>query len=111
MVLEHQDEHDSQWAAICSIANKFGVSHETRRKWVRKAEVDDGLRAGLTSDERDRLKALERENRELRRANEILKKAAAFLRVNVEVAWLGCAATAVSWADRRGLRGAWQRPN
>jgi transposase len=78
MVLEHQDEYDSQWAAICSIANKFGVSHETLRKWVRKAEVDDGLRPGLTSDERDRLKALERENRELRRANEILRTASAF---------------------------------
>ncbi len=78
MVLEHQDEHPSQWAAICSIANKFGVSHKTLRKWVRTAEVDDGLRAGLTSDERDRLKALERENRELRRANEILKSASAF---------------------------------
>ena len=77
MVLEHQDEHDSQWAAICSIANKFGVSPETLRTWVRKAEVDDGLRPGLTSDERDRLKALERENRELRRANEILRSASA----------------------------------
>jgi transposase len=84
MVLEHQDEHDSQWAAICSIANKFGVSHETLRKWVRKAEVDDGLRAGLTSDERDRLKALERENRELRRANEILKSASAFFAAELD---------------------------
>jgi transposase len=78
LVFEHQDEHDSQWAAICSIANKFGISHETLRKWVRKAEVDDGLRPGLTTEERDRLKALERENRELRRANEILKSASAF---------------------------------
>jgi transposase len=84
MVLEHQDEHDSQWAAICSIANKFGVSHETLRKWVRKAEVDDGLRPGLTSDERDRLKALERENRELRRANEILKSASAFFAAELD---------------------------
>jgi transposase len=79
LVLEHQDEHPSQWAAICSIAHKFGVSSETLRKWVRRAETDKGLRAGLTSDERERLKALERENRELRRANEILKSAAAFL--------------------------------
>jgi transposase len=78
MVFEHQGEHDSQWAAICSIANKFGVSHETLRKWVRKAETDDGLRPGLTSDEHERLKTLEREVRELRRANEILKSAAAF---------------------------------
>ena len=84
MVLEHQDEHPSQWAAICSIANKFGVSHETLRKWVRKAEVDDGLRPGLTSDERDRLKALERENRELRRANEILKSASAFFAAELD---------------------------
>jgi transposase len=84
MVLEHQDEHDSQWAAICSIANKFGVSHETLRKWVGKAEVDDGLRPGLTSDERDRLKALEREHRELRRANEILKSASAFFAAELD---------------------------
>jgi transposase len=78
LVFEHQDEHPSQWAAICSIAAKFGISHETLRHWVRRAEVDDGLRPGLTSDERQRLKTLERENRELRRANEILKSAAAF---------------------------------
>jgi transposase len=71
-------------AAICSIANKFGVSHETLRKWVRKAEVDDGLRLGLPSDERDRLKALERENRELRRANEILKSASAFFAAELD---------------------------
>ena len=78
MVFEHQDEHPSQWAAITSIADKFGVSSETLRKWVRRAEVDDGLRPGLTTEERERLKVLERENRELRRANEILKSAAAF---------------------------------
>ncbi len=84
MVLEHQDQHDSQWAAICSIANKFGVSHETLRKWVRRAEVDDGLRTGLTTEERERLKALERENRELRRANEILKAASAFFAAELD---------------------------
>jgi transposase len=78
MVFEHQDEHPSQWAAICSIAHKFGMSSETLRKWVRRAEADDGLRAGLTGDERERLKLLEREVRELRRANEILKSAAVF---------------------------------
>ena len=78
MVFEHQDEHPSQWAAICSIATKFGISHETLRNWVRRAETDEGLRPGLTSEERQRLKDLERENRELRRANEILKSASAF---------------------------------
>jgi transposase-like protein len=76
MVFEHQGEHPSQWAAICSIAAKFGT-HETLRNWVRRAEVDDGRRPGLTSDERERLQALEREVRELRRANEILKSASA----------------------------------
>jgi transposase len=84
MVLEHQDEHASQWAAICSIANNFGVSHQTLRKWVGKAEVDDGLRPGLTTQERDRLTALERENRELRRANEILKSASAFFAAELD---------------------------
>jgi transposase len=84
MVFEHQDEHDSQWAAICSIAAKFGISHETLRKWVRTAEVDDDLRPGLTSEERERLKALERENRELRRANEILKSASAFFAAELD---------------------------
>jgi transposase len=78
MVLEHQDEHPSQWAAICSIAAKFGVSSETLRKWVRRAETDEGLRPGLTTEERQRLQQLARENRELRRANEILKSASAF---------------------------------
>jgi transposase-like protein len=79
MVLDHEGEHDSQWATIRSIAEKLGCSPETLRKWVRKAERDEGRRPGLTSDERDRLKELEREVRELRRANEILRKAAAFL--------------------------------
>src|ERR671912_103427 len=68
LVFEHQDEHASQWAAITSIAHKFGMSSETLRKWVRRAETDDGLRPGLSSDERERLKTLEREVRELRRA-------------------------------------------
>jgi transposase len=78
MVFEHQTEHHSQWAAITSIAAKFGVSAETLRKWVRRAEIDGGHRPGLTTEEREQLKVLERENRELRRANEILKSAAAF---------------------------------
>ena len=78
MVFEHRDDYASQWGAITSIAAKFGVSSETLRKWVRTAEVDGGRRPGLTTEERERLKVLERENRELRRANEILKSAAAF---------------------------------
>ena len=78
MVLEHQDEHGSQWAAIVSIAEKIGCSAETLRHWVRQAERDQGRRPGLTTDERQRLKQLERENVELRRANEILKKASAY---------------------------------
>ncbi len=78
LVLEHQGEHESQWAAISSIAGKMGCSPETLRKWLRQAECDQGVRTGLTSSERDRLKDLERENRELRRANEILRKASAY---------------------------------
>ena len=78
LVLEHQGEYPSQWAAISSIATKCGMTPETLRKWVRRAEVDGGARSGLTSDERRRLAELERENRELRRANEILKAASAF---------------------------------
>jgi len=78
MVLENEREYDSQWAAIVSIASKIGCTPETLRKWVRRTEVDTGRRGGLTSDERAHIKKLERENRELRRANEILRKAAAF---------------------------------
>jgi len=78
LVLEHHGEHSSQWAAISSIATKCGMTPETLRKWVRRAEVDAGARPGLTSAERQRLVELERENRELRRANEILKAASAF---------------------------------
>lgn len=78
LVFEHQAEHDSQWAAIISIAAKIGCTAETLRGWVRQAERDQGRRAGLTSTEREQLKALERENRELKRANEILRKASAF---------------------------------
>ena len=78
MVREHESEHDSQWAAIRSIAEKIGCTAETLRTWVRQAERDEGLRPGLTTEERQRLKELERENRELKRANEILRKASAY---------------------------------
>jgi transposase len=84
MVFDHQGEHPSQWAAICSIADKFGMTHETLRRWVRQAETDEGLRPGLTTDERERLKVLERENFELRRANEILKSASAFFAAELD---------------------------
>jgi len=78
MVREHESEHDSQWSAICSIAEKIGCTAETLRKWVRRVERDEGVRPGLKTDEKERLKELERENRELRRANEILRKASAY---------------------------------
>jgi transposase len=78
IVHEHRDEYPSEWAAITSIAGKLGVGTEALRVWLRRARVDEGQRPGLTSEERERLKQLERENRELRRANEILKAASAF---------------------------------
>lgn len=78
MVEEHREEHSSQWAAIQSIAQKIGCTGETLRKWVVQAQRDAGHRPGLTTSERERLKELERENRELKRANEILRKASAF---------------------------------
>lgn len=78
LVFEHQAEYDSQWAAMSSIAAKIGCTTETLRKWVRLSEQDQGIREGLSSDERERLKALERENRELKRANEILRQASAY---------------------------------
>src|SRR5437762_10839805 len=72
LVFEHEGQHESQWAAIASIAGKIGCTMETLRRWVRQSERDTGRRAGVSSEERERLKALERENAELRRANEIL---------------------------------------
>jgi len=78
MVFEHQAEHESQWAAIASTASKIGCTPESLRKWVRQAERVQGQRAGLTSAERERLGQLEREVQELKRANEMLRKAAAF---------------------------------
>lgn len=78
MVAEVQSDYPSQWAAITSIASKIGCTPETLRNWLRQAERDGGERAGLTTSERDRLRELEKENRELRRANEILRKASAY---------------------------------
>jgi transposase len=78
MVLEHRTEHPSQWAAIASIAAKIGCTAQTLSNWVRQAERDQGQRPGTSGDERERIKALERENRELRQANEILRKASAY---------------------------------
>ena len=78
MLFEHEREYGSQWEAIRSIAEKIGCSPETLRKWVRQTEVDTGRRGGLTTTERDRIKELERENRELRHTNDILRKASAF---------------------------------
>ena len=78
MVLEHRGEHTSQWAAIVSIAAKIGCTAQTLNEWVKKADVDSGRKPGVTSNERERVKALERENRELRQANEILRKASAY---------------------------------
>lgn len=78
MVLDHAGEYGSRWAAVKSIASKIGCSPEVLRRWIQQAETDQGMRPGLTTDERKRLKELERENFELRRANEILRKASAF---------------------------------
>lgn len=78
LVFDQQGQHESQWAAIAAVASKIGCTPETLRKWVRRAERDLGRRSGPTTSERDRLKELERENRELKRANEILRKASAF---------------------------------
>jgi transposase-like protein len=78
MVFEHKGDHPSEWAAIVSIAGKIGCTPQTLHNWVRRTERDEGLRPGPTTEERERIKALERENRELRQANEILRKASAY---------------------------------
>jgi transposase-like protein len=78
MVLDHEHGHSSRWAAVASIAGKIGCSAYTLLEWVKKAEVNSGKRAGVPSELADKLKALERENRELRQANEILRKASAY---------------------------------
>ena len=84
LVFEQQHEYGSQWAAIVSVAAKIGCTSETLRSWVRRSEVDGGRRVGVTSEERVRLKELERENRELRRANEILKSASLFFATELD---------------------------
>jgi len=76
--VKHQDEYDSRWSAITSVATKLWITPETLGEWARRTEIDEGQRPGLTTTERERLKELEKENKELRRANEILKAAAAF---------------------------------
>ena len=78
MVLDHTREHPSRWAAVVSIAEKIGCSAQTLNEWVKKAEIDGGKRAGVPIEVAEKLKALERENRELRQANEILRKASAY---------------------------------
>jgi transposase len=78
LVRDHEHEYGSQWEAICSVAEKLGPTPETVRGWVRRDEIDNGARPGVTTAEREQIKVLERENRELRRANEILKAASAF---------------------------------
>jgi transposase len=78
MVLTHEGEHESRWAAIRSIAAKIGCSAEALRNWVKQAEIDVGKRGGLSTDEKARMKELEREVKELRRANDILRKASAY---------------------------------
>lgn len=78
MVQDHASEHPSRWAAVTSIAAKIGCTAQTLHEWVKKAEIDSGQRAGVPTEMADKLKALERENRELRQANEILRKASAY---------------------------------
>jgi len=78
MLFEHQGEYDFQWAAINSIAGRTGCSAESLRRWVRQTEIDQGIRNGVTTPEREPLKQLEKENRELKPANEILRKASAY---------------------------------
>ena len=84
MVRDHRDEYPSLWAALQSVSQKLGMTTETLREWYRRAEIDVGNKEGLTSDERIRLKALEKENKELRRANEILRDASIFFATELD---------------------------
>jgi len=84
MVFEAEASHETQWAAICSVAEKLGPTAETVRGWVRQAEIDEGRRGGLTTEERQRLRELEREVKELRRANEILRSASVFFATELD---------------------------
>jgi transposase len=84
MVEEHRAEYPSEWAAITSISSKLGINHETLRVWLRRGQIDAGARPGLTTQERERLRQLEREVRELRRANEILKSASVFFATELD---------------------------
>jgi len=84
LYFDHRGEFSSDWAAMCSIAVKLGVTPETLRKWVRRVEVDQGHRPGVTTDERERLGELERENRELRRANAIVRDASVFFATELD---------------------------
>jgi transposase-like protein len=86
MVFEHEKEYESRWATLASIAQKIGCTPETLRSWVKRSEVDSGRRDGVTTLDRERVKALEKENKELRRANEILKTASAFFAA-AELVW------------------------
>jgi transposase-like protein len=84
LVRTHRNEYSSEWAAISSVASKFGAVPQTVHSWVRRADVDDGVVDGVSSDERQKIKALQRENRELRRANEILKAASVFFAAELD---------------------------
>ena len=78
LVLDHESDHPSRWSAIMSVSSKIGCAGQTLNEWIKKAEVESGLRSGIPSEMSEKMKALERENRELRQANEILRKASAY---------------------------------
>ena len=84
LVWAHRDEYDSEWAAMTSVASKFGAVPQTVHSWVRRADVDDGVVGGVSGDERQKIKDLQRENRELRRANEILKADSVFFAAELD---------------------------